>query len=107
VSFQITCVQCGEPAYVPALEVSYESHGDPTDAMWLCQLHRSSMKSLLGTPSSPGRPPKPRTAVDRARALVHHHRRRSQQSAAPRMVRPTELRPGSAAPKMPKIGPWT
>jgi len=104
-SWKVKCTTCGAPATVPALQAGYESHGDPTDYAWQCGTHRKLMKSILGTPSPPGRPPKPKSATQRARELPHttaRHRSEAPRVAAPRPWKPTP--PAPSAPRMPRPG---
>jgi hypothetical protein len=106
-SFSPKCVMCGQPAHVPAL-AGAESHGDPLDHTWLCHIHRSVMQSILGRPSSPGRPGDPPhdQRVKRLRGLSHRlSAARSQQPASPVMPRPAPGRPGASSPKMPAVSP--
>lgn len=94
----------------PGAGGSYESHGDPTDHMWLCSTHRAAMQSLLGTPSSPGRPSASAhdQRVTKYRTMAQHYRaRRSAAPTPPRMSRPGNERPGASAPQMSKPSIWS
>lgn len=107
-SSSVTCVQCDQPAVIPMMQPGYENLGDPLDAWWLCSQHRSSMRLILGTPGSPGRPEDPphEQYVKRLRGPSHRLSAvRSQQPVPPSMPRPSAARPGAAGPAMPVVGP--
>lgn len=100
-TFSPKCVMCGQPAHVPAL-AGAESHGDPLDHMWLCHVHRSAMQSILGRPSSPGRPERSAhdQRADRYRSLRRPHRDQGPTPPPPRM--PSSSPPKPSPPRMPR-----
>lgn len=107
----LTCVVCGDRVQsIPALEPSGEHRAHVVDYLWVCGTHRTAMARLMGevVGQSPGRPARPVTATDRARALRSAgHPHRSQQPAAPRMPRPGQSRPGASPTSMPVVSAWT
>jgi len=110
----IPCGWCGHPGSVPVLANPAESHGHVTDYLPLCSAHRTQMKRLMGSPPSPGRPPKlhgssglsgSRQPKVKHRALKYHDRG---YSAAPEVSAPRMPSSRSAAPErpvMPRPGP--
>jgi hypothetical protein len=110
-AFSVSCIQCGEPATLPALSMGYASSGDAVDYLWLCSAHRQAAQVSLGRSNSPGRPPLPagEARIRRYRQMSASMRvRRSSQapsSSPPRM--PASSPPAPSAPGMPAVGPWS